>query len=103
MSSKAYDVYAHIREGSIIPYQKVDDSMKISTTVDLQKLPVDFHVVGAKVTDNGNWRAEGIYYNDDGLNLNLADNGNYYNLVAEYKNLTNVTGDYSKIYFKINQ
>ena len=103
LQTKAYDVYAHIKEGSIIPYQTISDADKINTTADLQKKPVEFHVVGAKVLDNGNWRAEGIYYNDDGYKLNLTDNGNYYQLVAEYKNLTNITGDYSKIYFKINQ
>ena len=96
-------MYAHIKEGSIIPYQTISDADKINTTADLQKKPVEFHVVGAKVLDNGNWRAEAIYYNDDGYKLNLTDNGNYYQLVAEYKNLTNITGDYSKIYFKINQ
>lgn len=43
LSSKAYDVYAHIKAGSIIPYQSVTDEQ---TTADLQKKPVDFHIVG---------------------------------------------------------
>jgi hypothetical protein len=52
-------------------------------TADLQKEPVDFHILG-EVTDEstGAWSANGIYINDDGVNLNLEGNFNAYAISA---------------------
>lgn len=58
MPSKAYDFGLHLREGYLIPYQNAK-ALKAMTTVDLQSQPVDFHILGTKVspTVNNNWRS----------------------------------------------
>lgn len=84
MRSKAYDAYAHIREGRIIPFQ---DAKSLNyqpgksplTVKALQDYPVDLHVNG--MTDpysEALWYAKGIYINDDGYNLTTENNVNRY-------------------------
>ena len=57
--------------------------MNFNTSVDLQKLPVDFHIMGSPV-GNGTWSAQGRYINDDGVSLNIDKNYNSYSIYAQY-------------------
>lgn len=78
LPSKAYDYGLHLRQGYLVPYQNAA-ALGAMTTVDLQKQPIDLHILGSKVsTDNNNWNAVGVYVNDDGVNLELTDNWNRY-------------------------
>lgn len=87
LPSKAYDYGLHLREGYLIPHQDAA-ALKAMTTVDLQNQPVDFHILGSKVsTDSPNWRSQGVYVNDDGLSLDITDKWNRYDIT--------VTGQFS--------
>lgn len=55
------------------------------TTLDLQKEPVDLHILGQyRVPGIMSWSAEGLYVNDDGLTTDLNGNVNQYFLKATY-------------------
>jgi alpha-glucosidase (family GH31 glycosyl hydrolase) len=83
LPSKAADAHVHIRQGSIVPLQDVPTA---NTTADLQKEPVDFHVLGEVIdTTTGTWTASGVYYNDDGVTLNITGRYNSYSLSASRK------------------
>jgi hypothetical protein len=76
----------HLRQGYMVPLQDAK-KLDIRTTVDLQKIPVDFHVLPLPSDPSAlNWRASGIYANDDGLNLDVTGNWNQYSfsLVGQY-------------------
>lgn len=63
--------YAHIRSGYIVPMQNAS-ALQAMTTVDLQKAPVDLHILGIyNVEGMKAWAASGFYYNDDGLTTNI--------------------------------
>jgi len=64
--SEISDFQLHLREGFIVPMQNTSDG-NFSTSVDLQKRPVDFHVLGEPTP--GGWRAQGRYVNEDGVSL----------------------------------
>ena len=74
------DFQLHIREGKIVPMQNTTD-FNFSTTVDLQKQPVELHVLGTS-QDDLSWTASGLYYNDDGLTLDYAPRFNKYSFKA---------------------
>ena len=60
-------------------------ALKARTTVDLQKAPVDFHILGSfRVPGIPSWSADGQYLNDDGLSTNLTGNVNQYRINAQY-------------------
>lgn len=47
-------------------------ALQAMTTVDLQKAPVDLHILGIyNVEGMKAWAASGFYYNDDGLTTNI--------------------------------
>jgi alpha-glucosidase (family GH31 glycosyl hydrolase) len=76
--------YVHLREGYIVPMQ---DAVAINakTTADLLNAPVDFHILGTQsVPGLPNWRAEGMYLNDDGLTTNVTGNVNQYRITVSY-------------------
>jgi hypothetical protein len=67
LDTKAYDFYVHLRQGYIVPMQNAT-LFNVMNVADLQKLPVDFHILGS--TDNKlgfAWYAAGVYVNDDGV------------------------------------
>lgn len=72
LPSKAYNFHLHLREGYIVPMQDVvamnNESFTIKTSADLQKQPVDFHILGAvDASKQGAFKATGDYINDDGI------------------------------------
>lgn len=68
LPSKAYDFHLHIREGFIIPMQDAE-TLNVNTTADLQKEPVDFHILSAlnSTYEKPYYEASGDYINDDGV------------------------------------
>jgi hypothetical protein len=55
----------------------------VMNVADLQKLPVDFHILGS--TDNKlgfAWYAAGVYVNDDGITTSIEGNFNKYSIAA---------------------
>lgn len=86
LNSRLNESYAHIREGHVIPMQDAT-SMNVKTTVDLQNAPIDLHILGSYAFPGAtSWRAEGLYYNDDGLTTEVAGNANQYKIKASYSN-----------------
>ena len=71
LGSKLDQYFVHLREGYIIPMQNAT-KLNAQTTVDLQKAPVDFHILGSyRVPGIPSWSATGQYLNDDGLTTTL--------------------------------
>ena len=54
--------------------------LKIKTTADLQKKPVDFHINPDYNPYLDIWEASGYYINDDGLVLDYEGKQNFYKL-----------------------
>ena len=80
--AKEYDYQLHLREGYIIPMQDTfNESIKFQTTSDLQKYPIDLHVLGKQV-DSSTWTASGIYFTDDGVTLEYQKRYNKYSITA---------------------
>ena len=85
MSTKAYDFYAYLRKGRIIVM--LDASIKANTTADMQKQPVDLHILGKEgFIDFVHWFSEGMYINDDGEQRDIKGNYNRYYFSAEQSN-----------------
>ena len=83
LSTKAYDSYLHLREGYIVPMQNLTNyTATILSTADLQKQPIDLHILPLSDPQTGNWQASGFYLNDDGLNVNFAGEINSYQITA---------------------
>ena len=76
--------FVHIREGFVVPMQDAT-KLKANTSVDLQNSPVDLHILGQyRVPGIQSWAAEGLYVNDDGLNVDTQGNVNQYYIKATY-------------------
>jgi alpha-glucosidase (family GH31 glycosyl hydrolase) len=103
MSTKPYEFYLHIFQGSVVPMQdgkNLHRNFNVSNTAGLQQYPVDLHinpwcheVETVQVCDGA-----GRYVNDDGETLSFDDSVNTYffdyvqNLVDSPNNLTvNIT------------
>ncbi len=54
----------------------------ILSTADLQKQPIDLHILPLSDPQTGNWQASGFYINDDGLNVNFVGEINSYQITA---------------------
>ena len=63
----------------MVPMQNAKD-LKINTTADLQKKPVDFHINPDYNPDLDIWEASCQYLNDDGLVLDYEGKQNLYKL-----------------------
>lgn len=95
--SKAYDSYVHQAEGTIVPLQQIP--LNLNTSAELQKLPVDFHVVGTvSDPDTLTWSATGTYINDDGITLDTTGNYNQYVIISRRSG----SGATEKMLFTIN-
>ena len=71
LPSRINESYVHLREGYIVPMQDAT-ALGVRTTVDLQKAPVDLHILGSfNVPGVMNWQATGLYVNDDGMTTDL--------------------------------
>ena len=78
------DVYVHLRGGYIVPMQNTHMGTigGASTTADLAKLPVEFHVHPQVFKSGFPWSASGEYIHDDGMTTNLTGEVNHYVLTA---------------------
>jgi hypothetical protein len=84
LPSTLNDSFVHLREGFIVPMQDAT-ALKANTTHDLQKEPVDLHILGQyRVPGIMSWAAEGLYVNDDGMTIELDGNVNQYYIKATY-------------------
>ena len=98
LPSRINESYVHLREGYIVPMQDAT-ALGARTTVDLQKAPVDLHILGSfRVPGVMNWQAEGLYVNDDGVTTELQGNVNQYYIKATY---TQTGGE--NLYIQVNQ
>jgi len=81
MSTKPYEFYLHLREGSIVPMQngtELAKTMNVSSTHDLQQHPVEMHLL--PLCDATTCTATGSYYNDDGVVFSQDTNSNMYDM-----------------------
>jgi len=81
LSSKAYDFYLHLYEGNLVMLQNAT-ALNIMTSKELQKYPVDMHILGAAGKQGHGWYAIGSHVNDDGENVTLSNNYNQYSFAA---------------------
>ena len=59
----------------------------VKTTKALQNKTIDLHILGeSSQPGNSQWRAQGLYVNDDGVSTNLTGNFNSYSIVAKSSN-----------------
>ena len=82
-----FDFYLYLRGGNVIPIQNATANVT-NTTAQLQNLPVDFHVSPKTVGATTAWTSTGVYYNDDGVKLDLNGNGNSYRVDVAGDNAT---------------
>lgn len=60
------------------------DLESIRTTYDLQRQPIDLHVLGEpNQPGTPAWRSQGAYVNDDGVQVSMTGNFNAYSFVAQ--------------------
>jgi hypothetical protein len=83
------DYQVHLREGHIVPFQNASQ-LNISTSEDLQKHPVDLIINPQNMTKSAElieWRATGVYVNDDGNTVNITENHNHYMISFSYSDV----------------
>ncbi len=55
----------------------------VKTTHDLQDQPIDLHILGeASQPGSAQWRSQGAFVNDDGVQVSMTGNFNAYSFVA---------------------
>lgn len=97
------DYQLHLRDGHIIPFQNAS-ALGISTSEDLQKYPVDFHINPKNMTTTNTTRkysASGVYVNDDGNSRPHAGTFNKYQLSFTYNDIVDGKNDDETIILRI--